>query len=348
MNHHEVVIIGAGQAGLVMGYYLKQAGISCILLESNLRIGDSWRNRYESLVLFTPRCYSSLPGLKMNGLPEGFPTKDEMANYLESYKETFDLPVKLNISIKKIYKNNNTFELVTNKGIITSKQVVVATGAFQKPFIPPVIIEKGKETLHIHSSDYISPSQISKSSVLVVGGGNSGAQIAVELAGERGVDLATSQPFKFLPLRILGKSIFKWFELVGLLYGGIDKQRGTWFRKQSDPIFGFELKKLISEGEIKIKERVIQVKGSEVTFQNKEKNEYETIIWATGFIPSYNFIKIDGAISSKGSPIQKRGISPIKGLFFIGLPWQYQRGSALICGVGRDAQYLVPFIREIK
>lgn len=215
--------------------------------------------------------------------------------------------------------------MLTNKGIIKSKQVVVATGAFQKPFIPPVIVES--ETLHIHSSNYVTPSQIPKNSVLVVVGGNSGAQIAVELADARKVDLAISQPFKFLPLRFLGKSIFKWLELFGLLYGGIDTKRGNWFRKQRDPIFGFELKKLISEGKIKIMERVIQVKGSEVTFENKEKDKYETIIWATGFIPSYNFIKIDGAISSKGEPIQKRGISPINGFFY----WNTMAISSRFC-----------------
>lgn len=183
-----------------------------------------------------------------------------------------------------------------------------------------------------------------KGSVLVVGG-NSGAQIAVELAKQRDVTLAISHPFRFLPLQFGSQSIFKWLELVGLLYAGIDTRRGQWFKNQSDPIFGYELKKLISNGIVNLKEKVVQVKGKEVLFQNRDKQKYDVFIWATGFIPSYDWITIEGVISSNGIPMHKRGVSSIDGLYFIGLPWQYQRGSALICGVGRDAAYLIPFIQ---
>src|SRR5699024_10559621 len=348
MTDYDLVIIGAGQAGLAMGYHLKKAGISFLLLDANKRIGDSWRNRYASLVMFTPRCYSSLPGLEMNGLSEGFPTKDEMANYLESYAEHFKFQVNLNTFVQKINKNDSSFELTTNHEVLKAKQVVIAAGAFQKPFIPPIITEGEGEIFPLHSSDYVSPNQIPEGSVLVVGGGNSGAQIAVELAQEREVALATSHPFRFLPLRFLGKSIFKWMELAGLLYAGIDTKKGQWFKNQSDPIFGYELKKLISKGKINVKERVVQVTGNEVLFQNKDKQQYDAIIWATGFVPSYGWINVEGAISSKRIPMHKRGESPIKGLYFIGLPWQHQRGSALICGVGRDAEYLLPIIQNFK
>lgn len=133
-------------------------------------------------------------------------------------------------------------------------------------------------------------------------------------------------------------------ELVGLLYAGIDTKRG----RQSDPIFGYELKKLISKDKINLKQKVVQVKGKEVLFQNRDKQKYDALIWATGFIPSYDWINIKGVISSNGMPIHKRGVSSIDSLYFIGLPWQYQRGSALICSVGRDAAYLIPHLFNIK
>lgn len=243
------------------------------------------------------------------------------------------------------------FELTTNQGIIKSKQIVIASGAFQKPFIPPIILDNKENIQHIHSSQYVSPTQLSKDSVIVVGGGNSGAQIAVELAQDREVTIAISHPFKFLPLRFLGKSIFKWLELGGLLYAGTDTKKGRWFKKRNDPIFGYELKRLIAEDKINIKGRVVQVKGNEIVFQDQSKQKYDSIIWTTGFVPFYEWINIEGVISSSGIPIHKRGVSPINGLYFIGLPWQYHRGSALICGVGRDIGRLnfvhIPFFSLI-
>ncbi|QNK89133.1 NAD(P)-binding domain-containing protein [Sporosarcina sp. resist] len=346
MDYYDVVIVGAGQAGIAMGSYLKQEGLSFILLDSNVRIGDSWRQRYDSLELFTSRKYSSLPKLQMNGSSNGFPTKDEMADYLEHYATHFGLPVKLNTSVINMKKNRETFKVETNQGIIEANQVVIASGAFQKPFVPPVILDKREKPFQIHSSSYFSPKQILKGSVLVVGGGNSGAQIAVELAQERNVTLAVSHPFKFLPLRFLGKSIFYWLELFGLLYAGVNTKKGSWFRKQSDPIFGYKLKTLITERKVNVKPKVVRVEGNEVLFEDNSVHSFENIVWSTGFIPSYDWIRIDGVTSSNGKPVQERGISPIKGLYFIGLPWQYQRGSALICGVDRDAKHLIPYIIE--
>jgi len=346
MEYYDVVIVGAGQAGIAMGYYLKREGLSFVLIDSNERIGDSWRRRYDSLILFTSRKYSSLTELQMNGPSEGFPTKDEMADYLEQYVSHFELPVKLNTNVTDIKKDHEIFQVETNRGIIEAKQVVIASGAFQKPFVPSVTVNKGEGIFQIHSSSYCSTKQILNGSVLVVGGGNSGAQIAVELAHERNVSLAVSRPIKYLPQRFLGKSIFYWLDLIGLLHTGIDTKRGKWFMKQSDPIFGSELKALITKGRIQVKPRVLRIDGNEVLFEDNSVQAFENVVWSTGFVPSYDWIQINGVISSNGKPVHERGISPIRGLYFIGLPWQYQRGSALICGVGHDASYLVPYIIE--
>lgn len=341
----DVIVIGAGQAGLSMGYYLKKEGYDFVILEGEKRIGDSWRNRYDSLVLFTPKSYSFLPGMELPGDKNAFPTKDEIADYLEMYAVHFSLPVHLETIVHKVRKTESTFEVATDKGVFLSKHVIIASGAFQKPFIPSISQHLSQEVFQIHSSQYQSLKEIPDGPVLVIGGGNSGTQIAAELAESRDVTIAISHPFKFLPLKIMGKSIFHWLEKIGLLYAGTDTKRGLWFRKQSDPIFGFELKKLIREGKVKVRSRVIQTQGREVTFDDNSKINVQNIIWSTGFTSDYKWIDIEGGLDGKGFPIHNRGVSPIQGLYYIGLPWQHQRGSALICGVGKDAEFLYSVIK---
>ena len=342
----DVIVIGAGQAGLSMGYYLKKEGCDFLILEGERRIGDSWRNRYDSLVLFTPKSYSSLPGLKLEGDKNAFPTKDEIADYLETYTVHFSLSVQLETTVHKVEKTESTFEVSTNKGVLRSKNVIIASGAFQKLFIPSISHHLSQEVFQIHSSQYQSPQKIPDGPVLVIGGGNSGTQIATELAENRNVTIAISHSFKFLPMKIMGKSIFHWLERIGLLYAGTDTKRGLWFRKQSDPIFGFEFKKLIRDGNIEVKSRVTQTREREVTFDDNSTINVQNIIWSTGFTPDYKWIDIEGVLDEKGFPIHYRGVSPIQGLYYIGLPWQHQRGSALICGVGRDAEFLYSVIKN--
>ncbi|MCK0473710.1 NAD(P)/FAD-dependent oxidoreductase [Halalkalibacter sp. APA_J-10(15)] len=344
MLDYEVVIVGGGQAGLAVGYYLKKEGIPFVILDKNDRVGDSWRNRYDSLVLFTPHTYSCLPGLEMEGLSKEFPTKDDIANYLDSYAELFDLPIMFNSNVSKLNKQSGgSFLVETNHGKINAKQVVVATGAFQKPFIPNVI-KNETSIFQLHSSEYHSPSEVKGTDILVIGGGNSGAQIAVELAQDHNVTIAVGHKFKFLPLTFLGRSIFHWLEIFGLLYAGKDTLKGKWFQKQKDPIFGNELKNLIKHNKVDVKPKVTQVIDDEVQFKDNTRRTFTSIIWATGFVPSYDWMTIEGVTSDDGKPIHNRGITNIKGLYFIGLPWQYQRGSALICGVSLDANYLIPII----
>ncbi|MGG2065656.1 flavin-containing monooxygenase [Bacillus sp. S14(2024)] len=344
----DVIVIGAGQAGLSMGYYLQQEGYDFVILDGEKRIGDSWRNRYDSLILFTPKSYSSLPGMKLEGDENAFPTKDEIADYLETYANHFLLPVQVETTVHKVQKIKNTFEVSTDKGVFHSKHVIIASGAFQKSFIPSISQSLSQEIFQIHSSQYQSPETIPDGPVLVVGGGNSGTQIATELAESRDVTISISHPLKFLPLKIMGKSIFHWLERVGLLYAGNTTKRGSWFQKQSDPIFGLELKHLIREGKVETKPRVIQTQGSEITFSDHSKRNVKNIIWSTGFVPDYKWIDIEGILNEKGFPLHKRGVSPIRGLYYIGLPWQHHRGSALICGVGKDAEFLSLVIKNMK
>lgn len=341
----DVIIIGAGQAGLSMGFFLKQQDVSFLLLDAGERVGDSWRKRYDSLILFTPKSYSALPGMTFEGDQDAFPSKDEMADYLETYAKHFSLPVQLRTYVQKVKQIDSGFEVVTNKEILYSKQIIIASGAFQAPFLPSASRQYPKDVFQIHSSAYISPKQIPEGPILVVGGGNSGTQIAAELAMEREVTIAISRPFKFLPVHFFGRSIFSWLETLGFLYAGTDTKRGAWFRKQGDSIFGFEFRNLIQNGRVRVKPRVVDVQGDRTVFLDGSNMVVKNIIWSTGFAPDYKWLEIKGALDEKGEPLHYRGVSSVKGLFFIGLPWQRQRGSALVCGVGRDAEYLLPFIK---
>lgn len=343
----DLIIIGAGQAGLTMGYYLKQEGYNFLLLEAGKQVGDSWRNRYDSLQLFTPRSYSSLPGMALIGEKNEFPYKDEIATYLEEYARHFQLPVQLQTEVLKIKKEKEIFELHTPTEVLQTKKVIIASGGFQQPFIPSVSANLSSHIFQIHSSQYKSSPQIPQGNVLVVGGGNSGMQIAVELAKTHEVTVSISHPLTFLPLQLFGKSIFNLLEKMGLLYAEINTKRGRWFQKRKDPIFGFEGKKLIRNGAIKLQEKVVSASGNNIMFQNGDIYSAESVIWSTGFVQNYNWIEIEQAVNEKGFPNHIKGISPVKGLYYIGLPWQSQRGSALICGVGKDAAYVLSEIKKI-
>ncbi|MGG1397615.1 NAD(P)/FAD-dependent oxidoreductase [Bacillus salipaludis] len=343
---YDVVIIGAGQAGLSMGYFLKQSGISFLILDNQSRAGDVWRNRYDSLVLFTPRLYSSLPGLPLGGDPSGFPTKDEIADYLEQYAQTFDLPIRFNIDIQKIRKENNIFAISTNKLTIKTKRIVIATGPFHTPRIPPFAKVFSNELTQLHSSEYKDQSQLQEGPVLVVGGGNSGAQIAVELSENNETYLSVSQKIRFMPLKFAGKSIFWWFDKLGILRADRHSFIGKKIQSQGDPVFGYELKEKIKNRSVIVKSRTKSIHKNEIQFEDHTSIMVNNIIWATGFTPNYRWIEIPNLLNPNGEVNHKRGVTEIDGLFFLGLPWQHRRGSALLLGVGEDAEYLYKYIRN--
>ncbi|MDF2961555.1 MAG: FAD-dependent pyridine nucleotide-disulfide oxidoreductase [Paenibacillus sp.] len=340
MTQLDFVIIGGGQAGLAMAYYIKQTNLSFIVLDSNERSGDNWRKRYDSLFLFTPRMYNHLPVLHFPGDPNGLPSKDEAADYLELYAKHFELPVRFKTVVLLLQKTKNGFLIRTNQVDYIAKNVVVCTGPFQKPAIPAFIHEISDDIYQVHSSSYHKPSELQRGSVLIVGAGNSGAQIAVELAKEREVSLSIGHKMSFKPLYILGKSIFWYFEKLGLLRADVQTRRGLWLKNQPEQIYGLELKRLLKNNRVQTKPRVVNAKGKTIIFEDGSIARPDNIVWATGFRTDYNWIDIAGAMKSDGLPDQKRGISPIPGLYFLGLPWQSCRGSALLGWVGQDAEYL--------
>jgi putative flavoprotein involved in K+ transport len=348
MDEIDVLVIGAGQAGLAMGYHLQQHKKSFVILGKEERLGDVWRKRYDSLVLFTPRWFSALPGLPLTGDRDGYATKDEIADYMESYAAHHQLPVDLRTEILSLEKSNGMFHAVTNRGEYRACNVVVATGPFQKPFVPDIAKKVSDRVYQVHTSQYRNPSQLNPGSVLVVGAGNSGAQIAVELSGERKVYLSCSHPLKFFPLQKWGRSIFWWFEKFGILHADAEGKIGRWIRKRNDPIFGLKLRQLLQQGKIGLKSRTADIKGELVTFEDTSVLVLvDNIIWATGFRTDYGWLKVANVLNRNGQPVHRLGESPAEGLYFLGLPWQQTRGSALVGGVGRDAQYLAKKIAKL-
>jgi len=335
---YETIIIGGGQAGMAMGHYLKKSGGSFLILDQASSVGESWKKRYNSLKLFTPRSMSSLPGLPLSGEEDVYPGKDEVASYLEEYAKRFDLPLKLKTTVVKLEKETGVFKMSTDQGTLLAKQVVVATGPFQTPALPA---EARAGTIHqLHSSSYRQANQLVPGSVLVVGGGNSGAQIAVELAETRTVYLSVGAKMKFLPQRLAGKNIFWWFKRLGVLSVTSTSGPGRYLRKQPDPIFGKELQELIKKGRVIVKPRFRNMEKERVAFVDGTTLEISNIVWATGFRQNFDWINVAGVLDPEGKPLHYRGVSPEKGLYFIGLPWQHRRGSALLQGVGEDARYL--------
>ncbi|HEO8420403.1 oxidoreductase [Niallia circulans] len=344
----DTLVIGAGQAGISIGYYLKKMRKNFLILDKGLEIGETWKSRYDSLVLFTPRMYSSLPGLEMEGEQHGFPTKDEVADYLKKYTETFQIPIKHKTEVTSVTKQEEGFIVNTKNETYISRNIVVATGPFHSPSIPSIAENLPTNIQQIHSSEYINSNQLIDGNVLVVGGGNSGAQIAVELSEERETYLAHSDKLNYLPLVFKSKSIFWWFDKLGILNASNTSRLGKFIQKKGDPIFGYDLKHAIKQKKIIPKERVIDVKHDLIIFKDLSTLKVNNIVWATGFKSSLSWLEITNLYDKEGKIIHHRGVTKIKGLFFIGLPWQYRRGSALLQGVGYDAEYIVNQITKSR
>ncbi|USY33372.1 flavin-containing monooxygenase [Bacillus velezensis] len=338
---YDAIVIGAGQAGISVGYYLKKSKQKFIILDKGHEVGESWNNRYDSLVLFTSRMYSSLPGMQLEGDKHGLPSKNEIAAYLKKYVERFEIPIQLRTEVISVQKLNNYFLIKTNREEYQTKNLVMAAGPFHTPNIPSISRDVADHIHQLHSSQYKHSKQLAPGNELVVGGGNSGAQIAVELSKERVTYLACSNKPAYFPLWIGKRSIFWWFDKLGVLHASHTSILGKFIQKKGDPIFGYELKHAIRQKKIILKQRVIAGKQNEIIFKDSSSLEVNNIIWATGFKNPLCWMKIEGVLDKEGRIIHHRGVSAAEGLYFIGLPWQHRRGSALLQGVGNDAEYIV-------
>jgi putative flavoprotein involved in K+ transport len=337
----DVLVIGAGQAGLAIGQHLSQTDLRYLLVDGHEHVGDSWRQRFDSLTLFTPRAYSALPGLALAGDPDGYPTKNELADYLEHYAAHFNLPVEMSTGVYRLERQAGIFRATTTRDdVISARAVVIATGAFQQPAIPPIARHFAGQVAQLTPEDYRNPGSVPDGTVLVVGDGATGRQIALELSGTHDVLLATGRARRVSRDRILGKSIFWWMDRLGLMRKSPQSRIGRKL-KATDPFPGkhLELDRLREQG-VAVVGRVDQATGRQATFASGETRQVDAVIWATGYRDRTGWVQISGAVDDQGRFAEARGVSPVPGLYFIGRSWQASRGSALVTGVGTDAAFV--------
>jgi putative flavoprotein involved in K+ transport len=343
---YQVVVIGGGQAGLAMGYYLTRQGQRFIILERGDSIAPAWRERWESLTLFTPRRYSGLPGLPFSGDPDGYPTRDEVIAYLDLYAEEFDLPIKLNSPVSRLSLEGGRLVLELDGLTITTDQVVVATGPFQTPHIPKLAQELDSAVWQAHSTGYRRPSDVPEGTVLVVGGGNTGFQITKELSRSRRVILSVGSRQKPLPQRLAGRDLFWWLTKTGLIQKTVDSRLGQRL-KDRDTLIGSSPRELRRRYGVEMKPRAMRASGRTVAFDDGSELEVDAVIWATGYRPDYSWIDLP-ILDSNGRLRHRRGVTDVPGLHFIGLTWQHTRGSALIGWVKDDAQFIAEGIAALQ
>lgn len=334
----DVLVIGAGQAGLALGGQIRQRGLRFRLVERDARVGNSWRQRFDSLTLFTPRAYSALPGLPMPGDPDGYPTKDEMADYLEAYAARFDLPIELGTGITSLEQRDGRFHAVTDRGDeLTARTVVIATGAFQEPVVPAIAASLAPEVVQRTAASYRNPEDVPEGTVLVAGDGATGRQIALELSASHEVVLATGRPRRVSRDRILGRSVFWWMDRLGIVRMSPESRIGSRLRA-ADPFPGAHLAlDRLRERGVTVVGRLGRAEGRTVAFESGERVDIDAVVWATGYRDRTDWVRIPEAIEARGAFAHERGVSPVPGLYFIGRSWQTSRGSALVTGVGRDA-----------
>jgi len=345
-NHVDVAVVGGSQAGLAMGYYLRELGRRFVILERADSIAPAWRQRWDSLTLFTPRGYSSLPGLPFPGDPDDYPTRDEVIGYLERYAETFELPIELNSEVRRLSHESGRFVLDVDGRMVTADQVVVATGPFQTPYVPKLAEQLDSGVWQAHSTGYRRPSDVPEGTVLVVGGGNTGFQIAKELSATHKVVLSVGSKQKPLPQRIAGRDLFWWLTKTGLIRKTVDSRLAQRL-KDRDTLIGSSPRQITRRYGVELKPRATVVSGRTVRSEDGNEVQVDAVIWATGYRPDYSWIDLP-IVDESGRLRHRRGVTDVAGLSFLGLTWQWTRGSALIGWVKDDAAFLAERIAALQ
>jgi putative flavoprotein involved in K+ transport len=345
----DTVVIGGGQAGLAVGYYLAKQEYRFVILDAHARIGDSWRTRWEGLRLFTSGRLNNLPGAPFPGDPHGFPTKDEVADYLEAYATRFELPVRTGVCVTDVWPadDGRGFRIATDDGDYEADQVVVATGAYDRPRVPKFAADLDPGITQLHSSQFRSTSQLRDGTVLVVGASNSGAEIALMAAPEHPTVLSGRDVGKmpFRPEDRLARAfdtVF-WFFVnhIATMDTPIGRKAQPSIRDHGLPLDRVRPSDLRAAGIERVQARTVSARAGMPLLEDGRVIEAANVVWATGFRPDHRWIHLP-VTGPDGWPRQTRGVvTDVPGLFFIGLPFMYAGASALLGGVGRDAAYLV-------
>jgi putative flavoprotein involved in K+ transport len=348
----DVIVIGGGQSGLSVGYHLARCGLRFVILDASARIGDVWRSRWDSLRLFTCARFSGLDGMPFPAPPDTFPTKDEMADYLEAYAARFALPVRSGVKVDRLSRQQDGRYLVeAGERRLEADHVVVAMATYQKPRRPEFARDLDPGVRQLHSADYRAPSQLRDGDVLLVGAGNSGAEIAMELSRSHRTFMA-GRDVGHIPFRIEG--LFGRLILVRLvlrvLFHRVLTIRTPLGRKmrpkvlrEGGPLVRTKPRDLRAAGVERVA-RVIGVRDGMPLLADGRVLEVSNVVWCTGFHPAFDWIDVP-VMDETGLPRHRAGIVEGEpGLYFVGLEFLYSMSSGMIHGVGRDAERIAKAI----
>ena len=344
-ERYETVIVGGGQVGLSVAYHLKRSGRSFVILDAGERIGDSWRQRWDSLRLYSPAFRDGLPGMPFPAPRTAYPTKDEMGDYLEAYARRFELPVRSGVVVSALTKGNGRYVASVGDKRFEANNVVVATGVFRKPHTPEFAGELDPSITQLHSNDYRNLSQLQEGPVLVVGASHSGSDIAYEASASHPVVLSGTDTGQ-IPAPIesrRGRVFFRGLFFVGTHVLTADTPMGRKMREHvrhgGGPLLRYRKKDLRAAGVERVLERTVGVERGRPLLENGTVLDVRNVVWCTGFRPDFSWIRCPFELGDDGYPVQYRGAAASSpGLYFAGLPFLHSFASMLIGGAGRDAE----------
>ncbi len=349
MNSHaetfDTVIVGGGQAGLATGYHLARQGRSFVILDANERIGDPWRQRWDSLKLYSPAKYDGLPGMRFPAPRASFPATHDMGDYLEAYAAHFELPVRPGTAVETLAKDDDRYVVSAGAQTFEADNVVVATGVMQKPFVPAFAPELDPRIRQLHSNDYRNVAQLQEGSVLVVGASHSGADIAYESAAEHKTILSgpdTGQIPASVETR-RGRAGFRVMLFVGSRILTMDTPLGRKLRPHirhgGAPLLRYRKKDLLAAGVERVLARTVYVQDGLPVLEDGRVLDVQNVIWCTGFQRDFSWIQVPFDVDEDGYPAQYRGVvASAPGLYFVGLLFLHSFASMLIAGTGKDAE----------
>ena len=355
LEHIDTIVIGGGQAGLSAGYYLARRGLPFVILDADARIGDHWRERWDSLKLYSPAKYDALPGMPFPGKAWRWPTGREMADYLEAYARHVDLPVRSGVRVERVDPTDDGFIVTTGAGRrLSARQVVVATGPFRQPFVPTFASGLDPAIRQLHSHDYRNPAQLPEGPVLVVGLSHSGADIAFELANAGHRTYLSGRSNGEMPIKVVDSGFARpgWpvvqflFKHVMTIRTPMGRRMRPHVRHGGGPLLRVRLADLDRAGVERHDAKTVGVRDGKPELADGAVLDVRTVIWATGYRPDYAFVNAP-VTGPDGWPDEVRGVSStVPGLYFVGVPFQYSFSSMLVTGVARDARYVVDRVAE--